>query len=248
MFGTYEEKKELEAGDSLGDGGWNIVMKPSIQSGYFVYTSYENGGSYNLDERIVYVRAEKDKGYYDARIKAIINTMTGTGYDIQRNNVNAWFYSSNSSRFTPFDYTKYTVVRVDRNTANTGDYDYDCLNSRFILNKGRGRFDVLFKQADANTPQDVYYMMSDYEIVDDCTGQYSGEIIYVKAPDRDKDGKPNGHYNTSKKYLFYYVGEGNGFYSWVAKGEDPSKYWLEDPMEIWVDKQLVYEKWYYRVD
>lgn len=214
---TYTEKETLTKKDQEDYHDWSDVYVAKKEKGSFqsveAYT-----GEYTLENREQYVVDPNMNGFYNAKLNKLVFGKNLHGKIVKDNNVNAWFYSEGKGgKYTAFDNTKYTVANAVKNEKNTGDYDYDRLNDLFILNKGKGTYDVQFMPYTNQRNQKVYYMTSEYEIVDDCSGKYTGEISYVNATDINHDGKADGRYKkeTTKDYVF--VGPGMGNYNFVAE-------------------------------
>lgn len=216
---TYVEKDALTKKDQEEYNDWSDVYVAKQEKGSFqsveAYT-----GEYILENRDQYVVDQNKHGYYNAKLNKLVFNKNLYGKTVKDNNVNAWFYSEEKGgKYTAFDSTKYTVANAVKNETNTGDYDYDRLNDLFILNKGKGTYDVQFMPYTSLRNQKVYYMTSEYEIVDDCSGEYTGDIIYVNAPDTDRDGRADGKYNKVKTENYVFVGPGMGNYNFIAEEE-----------------------------
>lgn len=213
---TYVEKETLTKKDQEEYNDWSDVYVAKQEKGSFqsveAYT-----GEYVLENREQYVVDQNKHGYYNAKLDKLVFNKNLYGKTIKDNNVNAWFYSEEKGgKYTAFDNTKYTVANAVWNETKTGDYDYDRLNDFFVLNKGKGIYDVQFMPYTSLRNQKVYYMTSEYEIVDDCSGEYTGDLTYVNAPDTDRDGRADGHYNKVKTENYVFVGPGMGNYNFVS--------------------------------
>lgn len=213
---TYEEKESLTKKDKENFNDWKNVYVAKAESGKFQSVK-ANTGEYTLEIRAQYEVDEDDHGYYNAKLNKLIFNKTVNGSNVKDNNIKAWFYPSDKSgKYSSFDDTKYTVANAIKNDKNTGDYDYDRLNDLFILNKGKGSYDVQFMPYTHERNQKIYYMTSEYEIVDDYSGEYTGEITYVNAPDTDRDGKADGRYKKIKAEDYVFVGPELGNYTFVS--------------------------------
>lgn len=212
---TYEEKKTLTKNDKDELDNWNNVYVAKMESGKFQSVN-ANTGEYTLESRDQYVVDEDRHGYYNSKLKKLIFNKNVNGVNVKDNNVKAWFYPSNKmGKYTSFDDTKYTVVNAVKNEKNTGDYDYDRLNDLFILSKGKGSYDVQFMPYTHERNQKIYYMISEYEVVDDYSGEYTGEITYVNAPDTNRDGRADGRYKKIKTEDYVFVGPQLGNYTFL---------------------------------
>lgn len=215
---TYVEKETLTQEDQNEYNDWKEVYVAQQQKGKFqevkAYT-----GQYLLVNSEKYVVDQNKYGEYDVKLNNI-TIKDIDGKSVKDNNVNAWFYSEEKvGEYTAFDNTKYTVANAVKNETNTGDYDYDRLKDIFVLNKGKGTYDVQFMPYAYQRNQKVYYMTSEYEIVDDCSGEYTGEITYVNAQDTDGDGVRDGQYNKVIKENYVFVGPGRGHYNFIPEDQ-----------------------------
>lgn len=234
---TYVEKETLTKKDQEEYKDWSDVYVAKQEEGNFKSVEPYTG-EYTMENRDQYVVDQNKHGYYNTRLNKLVFNKNLYGKIVKDNNVNAWFYpEEEASKYTAFDGTKYTVANAVKNETHTGDYDYNRLKDLFVLNKGKGTYDVQFMPYSYQRNQKVYYMASEYEVVDDCSGEYTGEIIYVNAPDTDRDGRPDGRYNKVKTENYVFVGPGMGSYNFIQEAK------LSDTT---TQTYLVYKKYFCR--
>lgn len=218
---TYVEKETLSKKDQEEYKDWSEVYVAKQEKGSFQSTTAYTG-EYTLENSDQYIFDQNKHGSYNVKLNKLVFNKNLHGKTVKDNNVNAWFYSKEEEKnknCTSFDTTMYTVANAVKNKTNTGDYNYNRLEDRFILSKGNGTYDVQFMPYTYQRNQKVYYMTSEYEIVNDCSGEYTGEITYVNAPDIDKDGKADGNYNKVKKETYIFVGPGMGNYNFTPEDQ-----------------------------
>lgn len=107
----------------------------------------------------------------------------------------------------------YSPYCVTASRNQTGDYDYDPERDVFFLDIGNGSYDVIFEQDN----QGRYYMLNDYEIVEDNTGIYSyRDIQYIPQAGGNYVINNNGMTFTYERYY-------GGSYRWVEDNTALSK-------------------------
>lgn len=215
----YSNTTKSIASSAARESGWSSVQTYAQQNGYFKYVGLGNGEYEKLSNQTVYTKSANNTG--NTRVilsgsnlevyKDLDNQNNNTGAQnnaINYKNVNAYFVYGNTSGAALYNSTTYAPVSVKKNTARTGNYDYNCDTMTFYLHMGHGKYDVLF------TPDSKgkYYMLSNYDVVDDCTGEYSWELTYSNATG-------NGNFNSSTQVTYFkYHNSGdrtNCAYSWV---------------------------------
>lgn len=168
--------KNLPSSGNL-DTNWKLVKTFTSQDGYFEAANSWEGATYSKVTGTVYVKAEDGSGSYKAELKAgteleNVYYNTYTWEPVNYKNVNAYFECGKPSGVALFSstltYGPYSVTKVD---DHKGDYDYDCATGRFILNKGKGTYNVIFTRVSNGT--NLYYMRADYDVVEAGTGTYS---------------------------------------------------------------------------
>lgn len=216
---TYVEKESLSTKDQENYDDWSNVYVAKKEKGDFQSVK-ANAGDYILENREQYVIDEDKHGNYNSKLKKLVFDKKVNGINVKDNNVNAWFYPSDKSgKYTSFDNTKYTVANAVKNKNNTGDYSYNRLEDLFVLDKGKGNYDVEFMPYTSQRSQKIYYMASDYEIIDDYSGKYTAEITYVNATDTDRDGRADGRYKKVKTDEYVFVGPGLGNYTFISEDQ-----------------------------
>ncbi|WP_167954742.1 DUF5057 domain-containing protein [Anaerosporobacter faecicola] len=229
---TYIEKATLTKEEQEMYADWKKVYVAKQEKGTFHQVT-PNTGEYSFKTVVEYVVDEKKQGAYTASLNQLNFSKQINGIRQKENNVNAWFYpDSKKESYTPFSQEKYTVCNASKNEEGKGDYEYDRLADEFVLCKGKGTYDVLFMPYTGQRDQKIYYMEKNYEIVNNHTGSYTGEIVYKNALDIDRDGIADGQYNKVSRERYEFVGEGMGEYLF-KKGEGEISY-------------PIYEKCYYR--
>lgn len=245
----YSNVSKSITSSSVRDSGWTSVQTYAKQNGYFTYVGDGNGQFEKLSKQTVYTKSADNTG--DTKFVLSGNNLpvyqdmdswnNNTGAQnnaINYKNVNAYFVYGNTSGATLYNSTQYAPISVKKNTERTGNYDYNYDTMTFYLHKGHGKYDVLFTQ-DYNGK---YYMLSDYEVVDDCTGEYSWELTKSNA-------SGNGNFNSSTQEIsFKYHNENdrsNCDYNWVeADATGKTNYQIEGTVgasseKVWVLGQKV---------
>ncbi|WP_310601865.1 DUF5057 domain-containing protein, partial [Anaerosporobacter sp.] len=243
---TYVEKEVLTKEDKEQYMDWSDVYVAKEEKGTFQLVEPYTG-EYVLESSDVYVVDQSKHGSYNAKLSKLVFNKNRYGKMVKDNNVNAWFYSSKqSNRYTSFDGTEYTVANATKNEQNTGDYDYDRLENLFILNKGKGAYDVQFMPYAHQRNQEIYYMASEYEIVEDCTGEYTGDIVYVNAPDTDRDGLAEGKYSKANTEHYVFVGPGMGNYNFISDEQGGQLYLIHKKYSCRKGVEYINAEWFKR--
>ena len=233
-FPSYAEKPMPSTGTP--DTDWAAAKTIANQNGYFVL---DDQGTYKQTIGDNYIRvAEGTTGSYRAEIdplKDMEATYNFWGNPTNRKNVKAQFVFGNPSGVALYKATVgYLPISVTAvNPKNTGDYDYDIINKRFILTEGTGDYDVIFQKTWDTT--NVYHMKANYEIVDDNSGPYSFDVKYV--------AQAGGNYRkeTGAGGKIFTYDQWNGQYRWVQDDTaltKPTNYFVEGG-KTWVKSQKV---------
>jgi len=239
-YDSYVEKPLPASGNA--DSGWIPIKTIYTQNGYFEYVGTTGGTYQKVTGQEVYTRVADGQGSYKAKLgtenTSIYSESWGQTND---KNVNAYFVYGKPSGVSLYS-TKngYEPCSVTRNANHTGDYDYNSATKTFYLNKGKGRYDVLFSRSSSSS--NLYYMLSDYQIVEDNTGKYSWSLIYNYV------GATGGNYiKEANGMTFNYQlnNEWNYRYKWIQSDEalnKPSNFYQEGTPEtigekIWVKGQ-----------
>ncbi|MDD3173934.1 MAG: DUF5057 domain-containing protein [Herbinix sp.] len=245
-YNSYVEKPIASTDSNAIDKDWKPRITFETQSGYYKYVGRNNGGLYQpVTGQDVYTRVADGEGNFTAKL----DTENTSIYDEEtwlttnQKNVNAYFkYGTlDSNAPTTAGYTPCSVTRIE---GNKGDYDYNSEKKAFILNKGKGEYDVVFKRSTSTT--NLYYMTADYKIVDNFTGDYSWSLTYVSTTNGNYIKETNGmifNKNTNDQWNYTYI--------WVQAENEalskPSNFYVENPgtnsEKIWVKGQKI-EKYY----
>lgn len=238
VYWRYEEKPLPESGQV--DSGWYKARTVEFQNGYFENIGYNKGGKYVRTNGTNYLRVEDGTGTHAAVLNGeMINTYNNI-YNTVTNykNVKAYFVYGRPSGVALYNYTTYGPISVTENPNRSGDYDYNVENGRFILNKGQGKYDVLFGKVYGD--RDGYYMLDDYEIVDDNSGDYSFEVRYV--------ARSGGNYILDPSASYFTYNEWSANYRFVQNEEalaKPSNYYEDISGRIWVKNQRIIKEYQY---
>ncbi len=241
-YDSYVEKPIVDT--SHVDTNYKPRTTYYTKNGYFKYVGSNNGGQYQpVTGQAVFERVANGTGSYKAKLK----TENTAIYDLNswlttnEKNVNAYFLYGKPDSNAPTT-AGYEPCSVTRNTENKGDYDYNVETKIFSLNKGKGEYDVLFSRS--LTGARLYYMQSDYQIVDDFTGHYSWSVEYTAAS--------GGNYNKAANGMTFSKGTGDQYtYVWVDAETEalrkPFNFYVENAgtsnEKIWVKGQK-FEKYY----
>lgn len=246
-YRSYQEAPLLNNGNTSED--WVKAQTFESQNGYFQYVGRNNGGRYNKNtNQDIYVRVENGKGSYRAKlVKEHENIYTGSWNALNYKNVNAYFVLGKPSGVALYSTTNaYDPYCVKRSSTNTGNYDYDSETETFYLNIGKGEYDVTFIRKPSHAKS--YYMMANYQVVDDFTGEYSWDLSYEYV------GNTGGNYNKVNGMTFDYKegDEWNYCYKWVLDNQALRKpnYFQEGTPEttsekIWVQGQKILKNYQY---
>lgn len=179
FFPSYVQK-DIPSNGQI-DSGWQPAFTEVRKNGYFedmgsgedLYTVREN--------QTVYQPVAEGTGTHIAVLpeNAKLDKVHQINYEpFMRQNVIAYFTSQiPEDESLLFSRTvKYKPYCVKASDDKTGDYDYDAERDIFMLDPGNGSYDVIFEQDDYGK----YYMLSNYKIVEDNSGDYSyADIRYV---------------------------------------------------------------------
>lgn len=242
LYPSYKES-ELSPTGSV-QTGWSPARTYVTQNGYFEDTGASGAGLYRMETgHTVYVPVPEGTGDYRASLPAGVeleNVYQYASNPINRKNVKAYFVYGNTGGQQLYSSTLgYIPYSVTENPDGTGDYDYDSENKRFILNKGSGKFDVLFIRSNG---ANLYYMLADYEIVEDNSGDYSysGTLDY--------SSQSGGNYRQyTNAPIFTYEQYWGGTYRWVQDDtalSKPSNFYQEGG-RIWVRGQRILHNYQY---
>jgi hypothetical protein len=207
-YQAYKVKDLPSSGNQ--DSGWVPIKTYASQGGYFKYVGYGNGYYQKKTNQTAYTRVADGTGNYMAKLDSE-NTDIYTGSWNQTNyrNVNAYFAYGTSTGASLYSTSNtYQPVSVIRVSDHTGDYDYNADKAAFELNKGKGEYDVLFKRSYGGS--NSYYMTNDYEIVDDCSGEYSWTLTYV-----EKTGGSYTRNTAATTFTYSEYDHSNCAYNWV---------------------------------
>lgn len=243
VYRSYIEKPLPVSGTP--ENGWSLGYTIVTQNGYFENVGNQNGGRYTRGSwQTSYVRVANGTGTHRAVLDAQVPDNTFNGGEVtNRKNVKAYFVHGNTGGQPLYNnWATFAPEIVRKNEDNTGDYDYDYAKGVFYLNKGQGKYDVIFAQKWSNSP---YYMLNDYEIVDDNSGDYSFPIRYDAMP-----GNNGGNYvkdNGDGGNIFFYDRWG-GSYRWVQDDRALTKAnYSTEGGKIWVQNQKVMVAYQYKL-
>jgi|GEM_PF-5046357 hypothetical protein len=213
-YNYFDEFNNPSAG-TYGKTGFTYLY----QNGYFVPAA-NNSGQFSISSGTAsYAYVGAGKGDWKAELDTETDfkdsaywayNQKNDNYSVEnKKNVKAYFTADSKATNIYNKQQTYAVFSVKRRTDHLGNYDYDCSTGKFVLNKGLGNYDVIFAKYDSFSQQyvtskPVYYMMNNYEIVTDNSGDYSWNIKYLNTP---------GDYKQVPDQ-FNYVGSG-GNYNWV---------------------------------
>jgi len=249
-YNSYLEKPIPASGTQ--DSGYIPIKTYYTQNGYFEYLGTSNGGVYQkVTGQDVYTRVADGLGSYNAKLGTENTSIyTSTWNQTNDKNVNAYFVLGKPTG-VPLAHTAYGYEpgSVTKNATHTGDYDYNSATKTFYLNKGHGKYNVIFLKSYSTT--NLYYMMADYTIVDDFTGTYSWSLTYTNV------GATGGNYKKETNGMTFNYQLNNSYnycYKWVQSDlalSKPSNYYQEgatgavgtNAERIWVRGQK-FEKTY----
>ncbi|MHB8131025.1 MAG: hypothetical protein ACYDEX_18760, partial [Mobilitalea sp.] len=248
IYRSYTEKPLTTPGEA--DDDWWMAYNEFNQAGYLEPAS-GSSARYHLENGNNYVRVANGGSYVatlaaNAKMEKVYTDWLPTN----KKNVKAYFVYGNTSGDSLFHNTDgYAPYSVAENPTHTGDYDYNSATQRFFLNMGSGRFDVLFVPS---TAANRYYMLNNYQIVADMSGDYTFPISYVASA--------GGNYirETGTRYVFnpYW-----GTHKWTASdtaltktnySTEGSRTWVHNqkvstPYQFTYRAQLVNNEWFKRL-
>ena len=233
VYPNYTESALPVSGQAAN--GWRAAYTYVSQNGYFELQGSSGPNLYSINEnQTVYERVAAGTGAYKASLPA--NYSLGNLYDTyntvnNRKNVKAYFVYGQPTGVSLFSTSnRYRAYSVTRSNTNSGDYDYDVAGKVFVYNAaGKGMYDVLFVADGAGS----YYMLNQYEIVEDNSGDYSCDTVtYTQL-----SGNTGGNYNrVTGVPTFTYQQYWGGYYRWVQDNgalTKPTNYYREGN-RIWV--------------
>lgn len=243
VYKSYTEEPLPAFGNP--DSGWSLGYTIVTQNGYFENVGNQNGGRYTRGSwQTSYIRVADGTGTHRAVLDAQVPDNIYSGGEVtNRKNVKAYFVNGNTGGEALYNnWATFAPEIVRKSEDNTGDYDYDYEKGIFYLNKGHGEYDVIFVQKGSSNP---YYMLNDYEIVDDNSGDYSFPIRYEAMP-----GNTGGNYikdNGDGGNIFFYD-RWSGSYRWVQDDRALTKAnYSTEGGKIWVQNQKVMVAYQYKL-
>ncbi|MDF2538304.1 MAG: hypothetical protein K0S76_1325 [Herbinix sp.] len=236
IFNSYTERPTATSGSD-----WRPAKTIITQNGYFIP---DNDGIYKKTSGEHFVRAIDNDGDYRVELKpgADMETQVYSDWNAtHKKNVKAYFVYGYPTGVDLYNSSNgYEPFSVNEIPDRTGDYDYDLGTRKFKLNKGHGRYDVLFKPGSKNTTN-TYHMTADYEIMEDATGPYSFPVQYVLDA--------NGAYERETGTRFDF-NEWNGDYTWVqdaaALQKTSTRNYVSEGNKIWVRGQKIMSFYQYK--
>ncbi len=245
FFPSYVMADQIPAGQTNFD--WRVAFTEVRINGYFENTGSGSGPDLYTVARnkTVYQPVAEGTGTHKAVLpaNARLDKEYGRYYNepMLRKNVIAYFTDQ-----LPEDESlifsrnvKYKPYCVTASDDKTGDYDYDAERDVFFLDPGHGSYDVIFEQDDNGK----YYMLSNYRIVEDNSGDYGyNDIRYV--------AQSGGNYIEIKNAMtFEYLKDWGGNYRFVEDNSALSKANFSEETvggrsRIWVHGQKVKKRIY----
>ncbi len=186
------------------NSGWYRGRTTVAQNGYFEWVGWNNGGNYNYTGNVSYAYVGSGRGRYKAVLssESTNDPYSSDNIMIHLKNVKAKFVYGTASGKPLYNNTRYKLELVTRNTGH-GEYDYNCETNIFSYNNTHtGDYDVIFKSGSGD-----YYMLADYTIVTDNSGNYSWNLSYQDV------GTNNGDY--TKIDVDFQYQQWGGPYKWV---------------------------------
>ncbi len=209
-YRSYKERPLPASGNP--DTGWVRARTYELQNGYFEYVPSGGADLYRMTSgQTVYARVEEGTGTHRAALPANVQVSFSYTQDaLSSKNVNAYFIHEDDVTDTSLLFStsrRYSPYSIAESPDRTGDYDYDPDSRRFILNKGNGKYNVIFSTYSSG---DIYYMLDDYDIVPEGTGVYSyeGALSYIAETGGDFRRYTNAP-------VFTYEQWWGGNYRWV---------------------------------
>ncbi len=226
--------------------GWIPGISYTAENGYFEKVSSNIPDSYSMSSnQTIYERVTNGTGTHIARLpdNAVMdNIHESWWYPENYRNVNAYFVSDRPADQSLTFSQAYKAFHVTRKEDRTGDYDYNTVTKRFYLNRGKGLYEVIFVQNNDTYNNPSYYMLKDYELVPEGTGDYSysGAINYV--------AQAGGNYKrTTGALLFTYAGSTSNNYRWVKDDTALTKAnFTQEGNRIWVKGQRIRRTYQFR--
>ncbi len=240
-YESYVEKPLPSSGEP--DNNWTRTKICYSQNGYFQYVGASKGTHQKLTNQKVYRRVTSGQGSYKAKLLTEdVDIYNKTGDKLNKKNVKAYFVYGKPEGVALYSQTNvYIPSSVTRSKNHTGDYDYNSETGTFLLNKGKGLYDVLFSRNVSGSK--YYYMTADYEIVNDSTGDYSWNIDY------DYVGETGGNYEMKTDGTVFQNNSGDknlNAYKWVEAemSADKANFYQEgtpgtSSERIWVRGQTI---------
>jgi hypothetical protein len=179
FFPSYVQKDIPSSGEI--DYDWWPAITEVRKNGYFEEAGQGDDRYSVRENQTVYQPVAEGTGTHIAVLpaNARLDKVYQVNYEpFMRQNVKAYFTSRiPEDESLLFSRTvKYKPYCVKASDDKTGDYDYDAERDLFILDPGKGSYDVIFEQDDNGK----YYMLNNYKIVEDNSGEYSyADIRYV---------------------------------------------------------------------
>ncbi|MBH1939790.1 DUF5057 domain-containing protein [Mobilitalea sibirica] len=240
VYPSYEESAMPASGNP--ETGWFRARTYVTQNGYFEYVNGSGPELYRLNtNQTIYEKVDDGTGTHKAVLPSNItlaNVYENVYNPLNYKNVQAYFIHQDDTEIPLYSTSiRYKPYSVTENVNHTGNYDYNPDTQRFILNKGAGKYDVLFTSSGSGS----YFMAADYQIVDDNSGDYSyANINYILQSGGNYRVNTNGMTFTYEQYW-------NGYYRWVQDDTALSKptNFFEEDGRIWVKGQRIYQPYQY---
>lgn len=228
------------------DQDWIPGISYEAENGYFELVTSNAPDLYRIStNQTIYERVESGTGTHIAKLpdNAVMDNILESWWMPENyKNVKAYFVSERPADTSLSFSQAYKAFNVTRKEDRTGDYDYNTVTRRFYLNKGKGLYDVIFVVNNDTYNNPPYYMLKDYEIVPEGTGDYSyrGTINYVP--------QAGGNYKiTTGAMSFTYVGNSRDNYRWVKDDTALTKAnFTQEGNRIWVKGQRIRKTYQFR--
>ncbi len=242
FFPSYTQK-DIPANGQI-DSGWQPAFTEVQKNGYFE-SGYSGADLYTVSEnQKIYQRVADGTGTHRAYLppNAKLEKVYQQGYEpYMRQNVIAYFTAvlpeDESLLFSKT--VRYKAYCAKASDNKIGDYDYDAEQDTFILDPGNGSYDVIFEQDDNGK----YYMLDNYEIVEDNSGEYSYTDIKY-----DNIGSGGNYIENTQGMTFTYQRWSGGSYRFVEDNTalsrvNFSKQTVNGRTRIWVQGQKVVKRY-----
>ncbi len=212
----------------------------TYQTGYYkqVKFGYDSGANlYKVDKTgFSYRKVESGTGDFkavlDVQDSLVIYGQPTTGGTLtNKKNVKAYFVKKPTELNLYDSTTAFYPSCVTEVEDLTGDYDYDPITETFLYNSShKGKYHVMFSNTQSSTNSSgAYYMLDNYEIVTDNSGDYSWSITYEqKQPDSNINDKWD--YEQVPISATYQQWSG-GQYEWHADVSGPSDALLRQELQ-----------------